>query len=60
VSTALACSMYYLAERSLRSWGACTEVVDLYRVAATALAAAGQSYLATVATERAGAVESLL
>jgi hypothetical protein len=52
--------MYYLAERSLRSWGACTEVVDLYRVAATALAAAGQSYLATVATERAGAVESLL
>ncbi len=58
--TYLACSLYYLAERTLRSFGACSEVAELYRAAAVALAASGQSYLAGVATERAGAVESLL
>jgi hypothetical protein len=48
------------ADRALRCWGACPEVADLYRRAAALAEAAGQSFLAGRATERAGAVESLL
>lgn len=60
MSTAHACGLYYLAERTLQRFGACHEVADLYRAAHVALAACGQHFLASVAIERAGAVESLL
>lgn len=52
--------MFDLAERALRSFGACNETRDLYTAAQEALAEAGQTYLADVARERAGAVDSLL
>lgn len=48
------------ADRALRAWGACPEVADLYRRAAVLAEAAGQTYLAGRALERAGAVDSLL
>jgi hypothetical protein len=55
-----ALSLYDLANRALRSFGACEECVDLYREAAVALGAVGQSTLAGIAYERSAAVRSLL
>jgi hypothetical protein len=52
--------LYDLAQRSLRLFGACAETVELYQLAAIALAAAGQSYLAQLSTERAACVQSLI
>ncbi len=58
MTTAL--GLWYVAEQSLRAFGASAEVAELYSLAAAALAEVGQSYLAGLATERHGAVLSLL
>lgn len=55
-----ALSLYDLANRALRSFGACEETVDLYNEASSALAAVGQSHLSSVAAQRAFDVRSLL
>jgi hypothetical protein len=60
MSTANAVLAYDVANQALRFWGACDEVVALYRRAAGMLAAAEQSYLAGIAIQRAYDVESLV
>jgi hypothetical protein len=59
MSAAYAVQMFALAERALRSFGACDDVVEAYELAAVALHAAGQTYLASVAWARAATVSEL-